>query len=66
MDNSLQIKNNLLKWRQRNEKTVKNIKGIKIDVRSKESLYVTMKDWTVYIDNSTNEKIINSWKERKI
>jgi hypothetical protein len=23
-----------------------------------------MKDWTVYIDNSTNEKIINSWKER--
>jgi hypothetical protein len=29
-------------------------------------LYVTMKDWTVYIDNSTNEKIINSWKERKI
>jgi hypothetical protein len=25
-----------------------------------------MKDWTVYIDNSTNEKIINSWKERKI
>jgi hypothetical protein len=27
---------------------------------------VTMKDWTVYIDNSTNEKIINSWKERKI
>jgi hypothetical protein len=48
------------------KKTVKNIKGIKIDVRSKESLYVTMKDWTVYIDNSTNEKIINSWKERKI
>jgi len=27
---------------------------------------VTMKDWTVYIDNSTNEKIINSWKEKKI
>ena len=47
------------------KKIVKNIKGIKIDVRSKESLYVTMKDWTVYIDNSTNEKIINSWKEKK-
>ena len=47
------------------KKIVKNIKGIKIDVRSKESIYVTMKDWTVYIDNSTNEKIINSWKEKK-
>ena len=47
------------------KKIVKNIKGIKIDVRSKESLYVTMKDWTVYIDNSTNEKIINNWKEKK-
>jgi hypothetical protein len=47
------------------KKIVKNIKGIKIDVRSKKSVYVTMKDWTVYIDNSTNEKIINSWKERK-
>ena len=47
------------------KKIVKNIKGIKIDVRSKESIYVTMKDWTVYIDNITNEKIINSWKEKK-
>jgi hypothetical protein len=36
----------------------KKIKGIEIDVRSKSSLYITIGNWVVYIDNSTNEKII--------
>ena len=40
----------------------KKIKGIEVDVRSKNSLYVKIKDWVIYMDNSTNEKIINSWK----
>ncbi len=44
---------------------VKKINGIKIDIRSKESLYITIKDWTIYIDNSTNEKIIDVWNEKK-
>ena len=44
---------------------VKKINGIKIDIRSKESLYITIKDWTIYIDNSTNEKIIDIWNEKK-
>ena len=39
------------------------IKGITFDVRSKHSLYVTMGKWVVYIDNSTNEKIIDTWQE---
>jgi hypothetical protein len=37
----------------------KKIKGIEIDVRSKDCLYITIGKWVVYIDNSTNEKIID-------
>ena len=40
-----------------------NLNNIKIDKRSEESVYVTIGDWVVYLDNSTKEKIINSWKE---
>jgi predicted secreted protein len=47
------------------KKIVKKINGIKIDVRSEKSLYITIKDWTIYIDNSTNEKIIDVWNEKK-
>ena len=39
--------------------------GIKIDIRSDKVLYVTIKDWTIYIDNSTDEKIIDVWNEKK-
>jgi hypothetical protein len=37
------------------------IDGIKIDVRSNKSLYITIGDWTYYIDDSTNEQIIDKW-----
>ena len=40
----------------------KKIKGIKVDVRSKNSMYITIKKWVIYIDNSTNEKIIDTWE----
>lgn len=36
---------------------------MKIDVRSDESLYVTINGWTYYIDDSTNEQIIDKWKD---
>jgi len=39
------------------------IKDIEIDVRSEDCLYVTIGDWVVYIDNSTGEKIIDSFKK---
>jgi len=42
----------------------KTIKGIEIDVRSKSSLYITIGNWVVYIDNSTNEKIITNYIDR--
>ena len=44
----------------------KKIKGIEIDVRSKSSLYITIGNWIVYIDNSTNEKIIKHWIDSSI
>ena len=47
------------------KKIIKKINGIKIDIRSDKSLYVTIKDWTIYIDNSTNEKIIDVWNKEK-
>ena len=39
----------------------KKIKGIEIDVRSKNCLYITIGKWVVYIDNSTNEQIITNY-----
>jgi len=45
----------------KNEFIKKTIKGIEIDVRSKSSLYITIGNWVVYIDNSTGEQIIESW-----
>ena len=47
------------------EQNVTKINGIKIDVRAKNCLYVTIGDWTIYMDNSTGEQIINSWKEKQ-
>ena len=42
----------------------KKIKGITIDVRSKNCLYITIGNWVVYIDNGLpNEKIVNHWEE---
>jgi|TARA_R110002033_G_C3726861_1_gene223563 hypothetical protein len=42
----------------------KKIKGITVDVRSKNALYITIGDWVIYLDNSTNEKIVNTWSKK--
>ena len=36
---------------------------IKVDIRSKNSAYITIGKWIIYIDNSTGEQIIDSWEE---
>ena len=36
-----------------------------IDVKSKDSLYITINGWTYYIDDSTNEQIIQKWRDKK-
>lgn len=35
---------------------------MKIDVKSKDSVYVEINDWTFCIDDSTNEQIVCKWK----
>tara|TARA_Y100001937_G_C7067024_1_gene306514 strand:+ start:161 stop:400 length:240 start_codon:yes stop_codon:yes gene_type:complete len=44
------------RWLERNK--------MKIDVRSDKSLYVTIGDYTYYIDDSTDEQIIDKWKNK--
>ena len=39
---------------------------IKVDKRSKNSAYITIGKWVIYVDNSTGEYIIDSWKEWKL
>ena len=36
---------------------------IKVDIRSKNSAYITIGKWVIYVDDSTGEQIIDSWKE---
>tara|TARA_R100001530_G_scaffold16841_3_gene14675 strand:+ start:5675 stop:5797 length:123 start_codon:yes stop_codon:yes gene_type:complete len=37
---------------------------MKIDTRSESSVFVTIGDWTIYIDNSTGERIVETWSEK--
>ena len=44
-----------------------NHNGVKIDIRSEDSLYVDIKGLTVYIDTSIpGELIVNSWNNKKV
>ena len=36
---------------------------IKVDKRSKDSVYITIVKWVIYVDDSTGERIIDSWEE---
>ena len=36
-----------------------------IDVRTGDCLYVTINGWVYYIDDSTNEQIMEKWKDKK-
>jgi len=45
------------KYKQRKENM------IKIDIRAKNVAYITIGKWVIYIDNSTGEHIVESWKE---
>ena len=39
---------------------------MKIDIRSKESLYVELNGYIYYIDDSTNEQTIEKWNTKAI
>jgi len=36
---------------------------MQIKVLSDNAAYITIGDWTIYVDNSTKEHIISSWKD---
>ena len=36
---------------------------IKVDKRSKNSAYITIGKWVIYVDDSTGEQFIDSWEE---
>ena len=42
----------------------KQNQNLKIDIRSAESLYVTLNGWVYYIDDSTDEQIIEKWEQK--
>ena len=35
---------------------------MKIDIRAKDCLFVEIDEWTFYIDNSTDEAIMDKWE----
>ena len=39
---------------------------MKIDPRSKDSYYIEIGEWIIYIDNSTNEMIIEKWRKDEV
>ena len=41
------------------------INGIKVKLNTDDCLYITINNWTYYIDDSTNEQIMDKWKEIK-
>jgi len=38
---------------------------IKVDIRSKNVAYITIGKWVIYVDDSTGEQFIDSWKENE-
>ena len=39
---------------------------IKVDIRSKNSAYITIGKWVIYVDDSTGEQIIDSCEEWEV
>jgi len=37
---------------------------IEIDIRAKNVAYITIGKWVIYVDDSTGEQIIDSWKNK--
>ena len=44
-----------------NARTVVEIRGMTIDIRSSEVVYIEIGDRTYYVDDSTGEAIMESW-----
>ena len=44
-------------------KDLKRYLKVNVDIRSEHSAYITIGKWVIYVDNSTGEYFIDSWKE---
>ena len=42
----------------------KQDKRLKIYIKSESSLYITLNGWAYYIDDSTDEQIIEKWEDK--
>ena len=38
---------------------------VKVDIRSKNSAYITIGKWVIYVDDSMGEQFIDSWEENE-
>jgi len=47
-------------------KTVLELRGMTIDIRSDECLYITIGDKTFYVDDSTDEAIMDWWPKEEM
>ena len=47
------------------ERTEIGIGRMRIDVVSEDALYINLNGYTYYIDDSTDEQIIEKWKEKE-
>ena len=47
------------------ERTEIGIGNMRIDVVSEDALYINLNGYTYYIDDSTDEQIIEKWKEKE-
>ena len=44
-------------------KDLKRYLKVNVDIRSEHSAYITIGKWVIYVDNSTGERLIDSWEE---
>jgi len=47
-------------------RTVLELRGMTIDIRSDECLYITIGDKTFYVDDSTDEAIMDWWPKEEM
>ncbi len=63
LERCLEVKFNFIVEQSLKGENMKKKETVKVDIRSKHSAYITIGKWVIYVDNSTGEYIIDSWKE---
>jgi hypothetical protein len=45
-----------------NQYSTLKFEGVNVRVSGPKACYITIGNWTIYVDNSTNEQIVDTWK----